>query len=32
MSQIHCSNPSNFERAQYMRAVKSMQHVVFAGH
>jgi len=27
MSQIRCSNPSAFERAQYMRAVKSMQHV-----
>jgi dihydroorotate dehydrogenase (fumarate) len=27
MSQIRCSNPSAFERAQYMRAVKSTQHV-----
>jgi dihydroorotate dehydrogenase (fumarate) len=29
MSQIHCPNPSAFERAQYMKAVKSVQHVVF---
>jgi dihydroorotate dehydrogenase (fumarate) len=27
MSQIRCSNPSAFERAQYMKAVKSMRHV-----
>src|SRR5271157_4309707 len=27
MSQIRCPNPSDFERAQYMKAVKSMQHV-----
>jgi dihydroorotate dehydrogenase (fumarate) len=27
MSQIRCPNPSAFERAQYMRAVRSMQHV-----
>jgi dihydroorotate dehydrogenase (fumarate) len=27
MSQIHCPNPSAFERAQYMKAVKSVQHV-----
>ena len=27
MSQIRCPNPSAFERAQYMKAVKSMQHV-----
>jgi dihydroorotate dehydrogenase (fumarate) len=27
MSQIRCSNPSAFERAQYMKAVKSVQHV-----
>lgn len=30
MSQVRCSNPSAFERAQYMRAVKSMQHVVLS--
>jgi dihydroorotate dehydrogenase (fumarate) len=29
MSQIRCPNPSAFERAQYMKAVKSIQHVVF---
>jgi dihydroorotate dehydrogenase (fumarate) len=28
MSQIRCPNPSAFERAQYMKAVKSMGHVV----
>ena len=28
MSQIHCANPAAFERAQYMKAVKSIQHVV----
>jgi dihydroorotate dehydrogenase (fumarate) len=27
MSQIRCANPSAFERAQYMKAVKSVQHV-----
>ncbi len=27
MSQIRCPNPSAFERAQYMKAVKGMQHV-----
>ena len=27
MSQIRCPDPSAFERAQYMKAVKSMQHV-----
>jgi hypothetical protein len=31
MSQIHCSNPSAFERVQYMKAVKSVQHVVLTG-
>jgi dihydroorotate dehydrogenase (fumarate) len=31
MSQIRCPNPSDFERAQYMKAVKSMQHVVLTG-
>ncbi len=28
MSQIRCPNPSAFERAQYMKAVKSVKHVV----
>jgi dihydroorotate dehydrogenase (fumarate) len=28
ISQIRCPNPSAFERAQYMKAVKSIQHVV----
>jgi dihydroorotate dehydrogenase (fumarate) len=28
MSQIRCPNPSAFERAQYMKAVKSIKHVV----
>ena len=27
MSQLRCPNPSAFERAQYMKAVKSIQHV-----
>jgi len=27
MSQLRCPDPSAFERAQYMRAVKSVQHV-----
>jgi len=31
MSQIKCPDPGAFERAQYMRAVKSMQHVHMAG-
>lgn len=31
MSQIRCSDPGAFERAQYMRAVKGMQHVHMAG-
>lgn len=30
MSQLRCSDPSSFERAQYMRAVKGIQHVVQA--
>jgi dihydroorotate dehydrogenase (fumarate) len=30
MSQLHCADPSAFERAQYMRAVKGGQHVVLA--
>jgi dihydroorotate dehydrogenase (fumarate) len=32
MSQIRCPNPSAFERAQYMKAVKSVQHVMLTGH
>ena len=28
MSQVRCPDPSAFERAQYMRAVKSLQHVL----
>jgi dihydroorotate dehydrogenase (fumarate) len=28
MSQLRCSDPAAFERAQYMRAVKSIQHVM----
>jgi dihydroorotate dehydrogenase (fumarate) len=28
MSQLRCPDPSAFERAQYMRAVKSLQHVL----
>jgi len=31
MSQIRCPDPGAFERAQYMRAVKGMQHVHTAG-
>lgn len=31
MSQIRCADPGAFERAQYMRAVKGMQHVHTAG-
>jgi dihydroorotate dehydrogenase (fumarate) len=31
MSQIKCSDPGAFERAQYMRAVKGMQHIHMAG-
>jgi len=30
MSQLRCANPSAFERAQYMKAVKSAQHVVLS--
>jgi dihydroorotate dehydrogenase (fumarate) len=30
MSQLRCPDPSAFERAQYMRAVKSLQHVALA--
>lgn len=31
MSQIRCPNPSAFERAQYMKGVKSVQHVMVTG-
>ena len=31
MSQLRCPNPSSFERAQYMKAVKSIQHVKLTG-
>jgi dihydroorotate dehydrogenase (fumarate) len=31
MSQINCPDPGAFERAQYMRAVKGLQHVLVTG-
>jgi len=31
MSQVRCSDPSAFERAQYMKAVKGVQHVKVTG-
>jgi dihydroorotate dehydrogenase (fumarate) len=31
MSQLRCPDPGAFERAQYMRAVKGMQHIHIAG-
>ncbi len=31
MSQLKCPDPAAFERAQYMRAVKGMQHIQMAG-
>ena len=31
MSQIRCPDPGAFERAQYMRAVKGMQHIHMVG-
>ncbi len=31
MSQIRCADPGAFERAQYTRAVKGMQHIQMAG-
>jgi dihydroorotate dehydrogenase (fumarate) len=31
MSQQRCADPGAFERAQYMRAVKGMQHIQMAG-
>jgi dihydroorotate dehydrogenase (fumarate) len=31
MSQSRCPDPSAFERAQYLRAVKGMQHIQLAG-
>jgi dihydroorotate dehydrogenase (fumarate) len=30
MSQLRCADPAAFERAQYMRAVKSVQHVMLS--
>jgi dihydroorotate dehydrogenase (fumarate) len=32
MSQLRYSNPGAFERAQYTRAVKGLQHVQLTGH
>jgi dihydroorotate dehydrogenase (fumarate) len=32
MSQLRCADPAAFERAQYMRAVKGIEHVLLAGH
>jgi dihydroorotate dehydrogenase (fumarate) len=31
MSQIRCPDPAAFERAQYMRAIKGVQHVLVTG-
>ena len=31
MSQVRCPNPSAFERAQYMKAVKGVQHLMVTG-
>lgn len=31
LSQLKCADPEAFERAQYMRAVKGMQHIYTAG-
>ena len=31
MSQLKCPDPAAFERAQYMRAVKGMQHIHMVG-
>lgn len=31
MSQLRCPDPTAFERSQYMRAVKGMQHIHMAG-
>ena len=31
MSQLRCPNPSAFERAQYMKAVKGVQHLMVTG-
>jgi len=31
LSQLKCPDPQAFERAQYMRAVKGMQHIYTAG-
>jgi hypothetical protein len=32
MIQIRCPTPSAFERARYMKAVKSVQHVMLTRH
>jgi len=32
MSQLRCADPASFERAQYMRAVKSTKHVLADSH
>ena len=32
MIQIRYPNPSAFERARYMKAVKSVQHVILTSH
>jgi len=31
MSQLRCADPGAFERAQYMRAVKGIEHVLLTG-
>jgi dihydroorotate dehydrogenase (fumarate) len=31
MSQLRCPDPGAFERAQYMRAVKGLEHVLVTG-
>jgi len=31
MSQLRCADPGAFERAQYMRAIKGIQHVMMTG-
>jgi hypothetical protein len=32
MSRVHCPDPNAFERAQYMRAVTRVQHVLARGN
>jgi dihydroorotate dehydrogenase (fumarate) len=32
MSQVRCADPGAFERAQYMKAVKGIEHVKVTGH